>query len=116
DLDDLNRIKSIQNLKKGSNYPGSTVFPDLYEVLHNEFRGLRKSKTIFGNNSSVSYAFDGSGRIIQIEHLAVTDSLIIQHLYDAGQRESFYDYKNQLTRIRDKATNQDVTQFLYDLE
>jgi RHS repeat-associated protein len=118
DLDDLNRIQRIENVTKGTDYPGSTTFPENYEILRNEYRGLRKTKAIFGNNASTSYAFDGNGRIIQIAHEAAGDSLTIQHLYDAagnmrikndvtprGNRGASYKYNSLywLTKVEERA-------------
>lgn len=93
-LDDLNRITRVENLRKGSNYPGSTALPDSYEILRNEYRGLRKGRTLFGNGASTTYGFDQNARIIEISHLASNDSLAIQQLYDAAGNMRF---KNDVT-------------------
>jgi RHS repeat-associated protein len=96
-LDFINRIKRIDNIKKGgSNYRGSTTFPENYEILHNEYRGLRRSKTILGNGASTAFEYDGNGRIIEIFHTASDgDSLRIQQLYDDSGNMRF---KNDITR------------------
>jgi RHS repeat-associated protein len=94
DLDKLDRIEHIENLAKGTNYQGSSVFPEAYDILRNEYRGLRKARTIFGNTASTDYAFDGNGRTIQIAHLASNDALTIQHLYDAASNMRI---KNDIT-------------------
>jgi len=117
-LDTINRIERIENVRKGADYPGSTTLPDNYEILHNEYRGLRKTKITFGNGASTSYAFDGNGHLIQIAHVAIGDSLTIQHLYDAagnmriknditprGNRGEAYKYNSLywLTKVEERA-------------
>jgi RHS repeat-associated protein len=88
-LDALNRIERIENASKGQDYPGSTTFPDTYEILHHQYRGLRKGRTLFGNGASTTYDYDGNARIIQIAHAIPGESLILQHLYDAAGNMRF---------------------------
>ena len=101
-LDNFNRIRRIENVNKGSDYPGSANFPNNYDILTNEYRGLRRSKTTFGNGASISYLFDASGQIIQIVHSTtnINDFLIIQHLYDGAGNMRF---KNDISQLRSKA-------------
>ena len=82
--DDLNRIERIENVANGQDYPGSTTIPATYEILHHQYRGLRKRRTLLGNGASTTYDYDGNVRIIQIAHVAPGESLILQHLYDAA--------------------------------
>ena len=93
-LDSLNRIKKIENITRGASYPGSVTFHDPYEILSNEYFGLRKSSIKNANNTSVKFGFDAAGRKIQITHSeGNTEKLRIQYLYDGA---SNLRYKNEI--------------------
>ena len=96
DLDRLNRVLRIENTAKGQNYPGAGTFPNTYEVIHHQYRGLRKGRTLLGNGDSTTYDYDGNSRIIQIAHTAPGESLILQHLYDAAGNMRF---KNDISPL-----------------
>ena len=101
DLDPLNRIVRIENMAKGSDYPGSATFPDSYEILQHQYRGLRKRRALRGNSASTTYEYDGNARIIQIAHAAPGESLILQHLYDAAGNMRFKNDVSPAANLRE---------------
>jgi RHS repeat-associated protein len=97
-FDALNRIERIENATKGNGYPGTPSPPDSYDVLRNEFRGLRRARRLLGNGATTTYAFDQGGRIIEIAHrTAGSDRLVLQQLFDGAGNVRI---RNELTASR----------------
>ncbi|MBK7236296.1 MAG: RHS repeat-associated core domain-containing protein [Sterolibacteriaceae bacterium] len=85
-LDTLNRVARVENVARGVAYPGSGAFAVQYDILHQEYRGLRRTRTVFANGATTSYAHDGDARIVQIAHTGpgAANVLTLQYLYDAA--------------------------------
>jgi len=86
--DALNRLDKIENISKGTDYPGSATFSTRYDIAKYEYRGLRLAKATYGNQTEYALAYDGLGRIISTKHESGGVLLLeMRQLYDgAGNR------------------------------
>jgi RHS repeat-associated protein len=82
--DDLDRLTRVENLVKGTNYPGHSDTPDGHDIAKMEYLGRQRSRCIFGNGAQASYAYDGAARSIEIAHTSPVEPLMrFQYLFDA---------------------------------
>ena len=103
----LGQLKVVRNVAKGSGYPGVAAAPDPYDIATVLYSGVQRARYLFGNGASTAYAYDGEGRVIEIEHRSPTTVLLsTQYAYDAAAQ----------MRIRhDMAPGRDVAEiFRYD--
>ena len=84
ELDGLNRITKIENLAKGTSYPGSGSIQNQYEIMRIVYRGLLRAKLLFGNDTSIELAYDAEKRPIQTIHTKNNEApyIILQQLHD----------------------------------
>jgi RHS repeat-associated protein len=82
--DNLNRLTQVQNLAKGTDYPGNSATPDMHDIATMEYAGRHRIRCTFGNGAGTRYSHDSAGRIIEIAHTSSTAQLLtIQYLFDA---------------------------------
>ncbi len=83
--DSLDRLTRIQNIVKGTGYPGNAATPDVHDVVTRiEYAGLQRSRCRFGNGAVATYAHDGAARVIEIVHSSPIEPLLrIQYLFDS---------------------------------
>ncbi|GAA4986465.1 RHS repeat-associated core domain-containing protein [Actinopolymorpha pittospori] len=114
--DRLDRVEEIRQLARGADYPGDSQSPDSGVIAGFEFEGLQLGRMTRGNGTSTSFAYDVSGRIVQVEHQAGGVPLLTsQMLYDgagqmrqrtetganfAGMRSYRYDTLSRLVETR----------------
>ncbi|HVG52884.1 MAG TPA: RHS repeat-associated core domain-containing protein [Vicinamibacterales bacterium] len=104
---ELGRLEAVRNLAQGTSYPGVTSGANSFEIATISYTGTQQSRYAFGNGASTSYAYDGDGRVIEIEHRGPAAVLLTtQYAYDAAAQ----------MRVRhDIAPGRDVTEvFRYD--
>jgi RHS repeat-associated protein len=83
--DELNRLTRVQNLSKGTDYPGNPVTLDIHDVISRiEYAGRQRSLCLHRNGTTTTYSHDGAGRLIEIDHASSAGALLrIQYLFDA---------------------------------
>ena len=82
--DTLDRLMRIDNVARGTDYPGDPASPDGFDIARMDFGGRRLSARNNGNGTLTRYAYDGAGRLIDIDHRDSSASLLeLQYLYDA---------------------------------
>jgi RHS repeat-associated protein len=108
EYDDVNHLTTISNTVQGTNYPGSTVFPDQYDIATFQYRGLRLAKAVYGNQAGYKLSYDSAGRVISTRHQAQANALLdIQQLFDgAGNRRWQLD-----NRVAGAAPNGEIYRF-----
>lgn len=83
--DRLSRLVEIRQQTRGGDYPGDPQSPDSGVIAGFEFEGLQLGRVTRGNGTSTSFAYDVSGRTVQVEHQAGAGPLLTtQVLYDAA--------------------------------
>ena len=82
--DALDRVTSVQNLANGVDYPGDPARPEVSEVARMEYAGRRRVRCRYGNATTIDYAYDADGRLIEIAHASASGPMLaIQYLFDA---------------------------------
>lgn len=82
--DDLDRLTRVENLTRGTDYPGHSETPDVYDIATMEYLGTQRGLCVFGNGARTSYAHDGAARLVEIAHISPTAPLLtLQYLFDA---------------------------------
>ena len=85
DRDELNRLVNLQNLANGNGYPGDPSMPDNRQIARMTYAGQQRDRCLFANDTNTTYHHDGAGRVIEIAHANLNESLLaIQYLYDAA--------------------------------
>jgi RHS repeat-associated protein len=84
--DALSRLVRLTNEVDGQDYPGTGGAAQIREIATVEYAGLRQVRCRHGNGATASYARDGAGRLIQIDHAAAGGELLltIQYAHDAA--------------------------------
>jgi RHS repeat-associated protein len=84
--DDLDRLTGVQNILKGTDYPGNPATPDVHDIVTGmEYAGRQRRRCRFGNGAVTTYHHDGAARLIEIDHASSTGPLLkIQYLFDAA--------------------------------
>jgi YD repeat-containing protein len=82
--DPLHRLLGIEEVARGSGYPGSGTFTDPYDVLTVVYGGRRRARLQFANGASAVFSFDGVGRLVETANSGPGGILLTeQRLHDA---------------------------------
>jgi RHS repeat-associated protein len=82
--DVLDRLTSIAQIAKGTNFSGNADIPQQYTIANITFEGLQRKSVKRANNAETQYNYDFGGKMVGINHsLNETNLLQMQFLYDA---------------------------------
>lgn len=82
--DALDRIVQVQQVARGSDYPGDPATPDHLTLAAIEYEGLQVKRVARHNGTSTAFKYDFSGRTVEMMHdNGPNPVLTLQFLYDA---------------------------------